>query len=268
MAQKVFNLANFNGNQVNIAAIIQEFQLTSLNREDFFQLSFQDVLEKSGLSFSQFCVLHRLYERQLRVIIQNNPNYSFFQIMGLYLQGNHPSFVSNINHYHGVSYQAICIKYQLNYSVFRGRWLLKHSFHDILGHAILFTPFFPSHIIPKLLPYIEQVSEMSYEQFKEFCLSGEVNDELVNYFILFYQKLIQVKDALNVYLIVDFVTNGYLRVPAFWDLSQAEIMEKFSITDAELEHYYREFYQDYETVICKNETCWVYSRRKFLSHED
>lgn len=258
----------FKGQIFQLSDIIKEYHLEQLSVDELFRVSFQDVVKMSGLTKIHFCILHRLSYRYFLNIVQQYPSYTFLQLIGEYFSTTYQNFILDTYNYCGVSIQAICLQYYLNYISFCNRFCSGKTMEESLAYAILGTPFYSQGIAQKIYPMIPRLLSMNFNAFRDFCLSDEVSEELVPYLINFYQKKLEIEDAMNVYYIVDFVKEGYLNIPSMREFTQQEVLNYIGLSEEEYKHYTQSFYEKYESVMCKGKTIWVYSRKRNFNEDN
>ena len=250
-----------NDRKLDLAKIIQDYHLEDLTKDELLYLTFKDIVKRSNMTLSQFCIARFLNYSAICNLIGRKPNHSFLQILEQYYSNCSPMSY----HYHcGVAVDAICLKYSLNYRIFCDYYRLGKSFEECLGHAILAAYCFPISIVKKIIHIISDLIKMDYLEFKAFCMSESVSEEFAHCLIQFYRKLMQVRDAINAYYIVDYVTKKTKTRTLGEKQTKPEVLENIGLTEEQFESYYQEFYSDFESSIHNGEQVWHYSRRKYI----
>lgn len=261
-----------------------------------FQLESDHVPAKEKIlnhysSIKMFCILHHILYRPFCNILKKYPKENLFQALKLYMNEDHRnSNVSSEYVISGVSLQAICAKYQMDYGMCRENMKNGLDLSSVIYLGLVVSPVFPAEISEQLKNITPFVLNLSSEDFKIFLEQTNYSSEFANYIIFYRYRYTQILDSFNVYYIIHFFEKGWEELfgkeiqiihrentniedftTSYQKLKKAAricLLEQFELTEEDLKGYYQEFYADYVKLPHPKDTVWSYNRRKILPIED
>lgn len=209
-------------------------------------------------SINHFCVYHKIHYNTFGKLLQNYPNYSLKRILSLY-KGMNINY-SKLPNIFGVTYQAICIEFQLSYINVQKFLHETESLDDLFLRAVLTTPLIPIAMQKSLLQNSELFKMKDEEQFKEAISKFSSNQAFYKQLMACYSKYHMIMGALNVYEIISWFVKD-------WKYEYQDAISQLPYVSKNMKDYYQKFddlrvqaarKQMEELSLCKEDLLFYY----------
>lgn len=297
----------YNGVESQVFSLLKElgldfasyrgYVLSGMNAQDAFNMTLltSDKRKKNKVllarnkilemypSVKDFCIIYHIrYDSFLR-LLSKYPQLDLTSILFEYMTLPHDR--CNCNYIvSGVSLEAICIHYQLNYDycmkLLRSGFSVDDALLDALSHSVLI----PRKISGKFQEVLKEISVLKEGR------SLEIDSNIYPYVISYFQRKRDILDALNVYTIVNFFEHHweclyghdikllhqkfldpqlfFQAYRLFEDFMHFHLLKRFKISEEDFACYYEKYYCDYVRVNLEQESVWVYNRKKIYRKEE
>lgn len=251
----------------------------------------KEKIRKDYKNVKEFCLFYRIVYRSFFNILNKYPKANLLQVLTYYIrERNFFTNVSSYNVVYGVTLEAICVKFQLDYSFCRNNYKKGMNFLEVLQQGLAVSPIFPRKISLILREISSQISSYSFDDFRAFLENSNYSEEEKDYIIFYKYRYSKIQDALNVYSIVHFIeyeweflyrdeirslNQSHLNSVEFsiqYDYlkrnARKKLLEWMNLSEEDLKEYYQTFYCDYVPVTIGEESVWSYNRKRIFTDLD
>ncbi len=235
------------------------------------KLPAKDVILKYYLSINEFCIKHKIKNNAFSRLLNRNQSLSFGSILSKYLLCDEEYNYTFKNVYCGVSMEAICVEFQINYKEFSKFFDRSKPFEEQILFFYIMHLNIPKEVKADIAANISMLFEYQEKIVSLFFPKENIYSDVLH---CCYELL----DALNAYYIADYFKNGWLesyyrymatlkktslnktRLPLEKEAYRQFLFLKYNYSEEELKMLEAEFYSDYTLV----QDVWIYKRVKII----